>query len=146
MEKLSARGIPSVVDVSGTYLDVNTREIFRRSQLILLDVKHTKRQAFRDITGKSIDTLFRIIELINDEEVPVWVRQVVVPGINDRPQDIADLRDFVRYSPTVERIELLGYHNMGASKWEQLKIPYKLKDTPPLSEAVSYTHLTLPTK
>ena len=33
----------------------------------------------------------------------------------------------------MEKVEVLPFHKMGEYKWEQLKLDYELKDTPPAS-------------
>ena len=43
------------------------------------------------------------------------------------------LKSFLRRIKYVDKVELLGYHNMAVSKYEKLGIPYKLKDMPPMN-------------
>lgn len=133
MEALAGAGIGTVIDTSGIWIDGFTQKVIADSQMLLLDVKHSDPQKFREITGCSQDNLLKVIDLANMEDKPVWVRQVIVPGINDTEKNVEDLKQFVRQRiRNVHKIELLGYHTMAVDKWEKLGIPYKLKDVPPM--------------
>ena len=59
----------------------------------------------------------------------LWLRQVIVPNINNDEVHVKLLKKFASTIPNVERIELLPYHSMAKSKFEELKIPYRLKNT-----------------
>lgn len=133
-EKLKDQGISSVIDVSGTYVDDLTREVLKNMDLIILDIKHTKKDLFYKITGCSIDNLHQIINIIEEENIPVWIRQVIVPGLNDSENDILQLKSFVEQITAVKKVELLPFHQLGQRKWEELRLPYSLKDKEPLSE------------
>ena len=56
----------------------------------------------------------------------MWIRQVLVPGITDDEQDLLKLKDFIKSLKTVDRVEILPYHNMGKYKWEKLNFKYEL--------------------
>ncbi|XZQ28788.1 hypothetical protein ACTTAL_15020 [Rhodobacter capsulatus] len=65
------------------------------------------------------------------------IRYVLVPGWTDAPEDIARMADHVAgLGPAVELVEVLPFHQLGASKWAMLGHPYALADTPtPAPEA-----------
>jgi len=60
----------------------------------------------------------------------MWIRQVLIPGITDSENDLLELRNFLSTLKTVEKIELLPYHDMGKFKWKKLGLPYSLEGTP----------------
>lgn len=60
----------------------------------------------------------------------MWIRQVLIPGITDNEDDLLKLKDFLSTLKTVEKIELLPYHDMGKFKWKKLGLPYSLEETP----------------
>ena len=64
----------------------------------------------------------------------MWIRHVLVPGINDDETSLSRLGDFIATLKHVKRVEVLPYHNFGVFKWESLNIPYTLKDTPSPSQ------------
>ena len=67
---------------------------------------------------------------------PIWVRYVLVPGLTDDPEDIAQIAEFAAGLGNVERVDVLPFHQMGRYKWQQLGLPYTLEQTePPSSRA-----------
>lgn len=133
MGALADVGISTVIDTSGTYVDAFTPQVIRESQLLLLDVKHSDPAQFEQITGLKQDNLLKVIDMANEADKPVWIRQVIVPGINDTEENVKALKTFVTQRvKNLHKIELLGYHDMAIEKWERLGIPYKLKDVKPM--------------
>ena len=59
---------------------------------------------------------------------PVWIRQVLIPGITDSKEDLLSLKEFLSTLKNVEKIEILPYHDLGKFKWENLGLDYPLKD------------------
>ena len=68
---------------------------------------------------------------------PIWVRYVLVPGLTDDPQDIAKTAAFAASLGSVQRVDVLPFHQMGRYKWHRLKMDYTLEDVEtPSNEAV----------
>ena len=132
MKTLKENGFKSAIDVSGTYVDEFTEEAIKTCDLILLDIKHTDPERFKIITGREMDPLFDIIDMINKHEKHVWVRNVVVPDINDTEEDMVALNDFIKRIKHIDKVELLAYHTMAVSKYGKMGITYRLKGVPPM--------------
>lgn len=128
-------GIQSAIDTSGTYLDDDSDEAIRQCDLVLLDVKHPDPERFEIIAGQPQDTLLALIDIINAHKKHVWVRHVVVPDINDTPEDMEALNVFMKKIRFVDKVELLGYHTMAVEKYGKLGITYRLKGVPPMDSA-----------
>lgn len=62
---------------------------------------------------------------------PIWIRQVLVPGITDSKEDLLELKKFISSLKTVQKVELLPYHDLGKFKWENLGVKYPLFDVRP---------------
>ena len=65
-----------------------------------------------------------MISLLNKE---IWIRNVILPGINDNDEHLNKLVDFIKKINNVTRVDLLPYHTLALSKYEKLNIDYKLK-------------------
>lgn len=50
----------------------------------------------------------------------MWIRQVLVPGYTDKEEDLIELKDFLSTLKTVDKVEILPYHDMGKFKWLEL--------------------------
>ena len=67
---------------------------------------------------------------LSDHDIPIWIRYVLVPGITDDKKDLLDLKNYIDSLKTVEKIEILPFHQMGEHKWEQYGDSYELKNVP----------------
>ena len=76
--------------------------------------------------------MFKLIDVINKHDRHVWIRNVVVPDINDTEADIEALNDFIKTIKYIDKVELLGYHTMAVNKYGKLGITYRLKGVPPM--------------
>ena len=109
-------------------------ELLEHTDLILLDIKATDPVEYQEITGQDMDSFYAFLELIQKKKKPLWLRHVVVPGLNNDPVHIGAVRKFAAAIPTVEKLEFLPYHTLGVSKYKDLGIRYPLEGTPELLE------------
>lgn len=63
---------------------------------------------------------------LSANNIHMWIRQVLVPGYTDDEQDLLKLKDFISSLNTVDKVEILPYHDMGRYKWEKLGLKYEL--------------------
>lgn len=49
-------------------------------------------------------------------------------GYTDDEQDLLKLKDFISSLKTVDKIEILPYHDMGKYKWKELGLKYELEN------------------
>ena len=108
------------------------------TDLVLLDIKHIRDDAHRDLTGHTNANILDCARCLSDLGKPVWIRHVLVPGINDSDEDLEETAAFIRTLKNVERVEVLPYHTLGIFKWQELGIPYTLQGVePPTEESVA---------
>ena len=50
----------------------------------------------------------------------MWIRQLLVPGYTDSEEDLLQLKALIASLKTVQKVELLPYHDLGKYKWEEL--------------------------
>lgn len=124
-------GLHTALDTQG-FLHRNAGDDwFEPVDLVLLDIKHSDPETYQRITAQPLQPTLDFAHRLVDLEKPMWIRYVLVPGLTDGPDDIARLADFVAsLGPLVQRVEVLPFHQMGLSKWQQLGMPYALADTP----------------
>ena len=56
---------------------------------------------------------------------------MLVPGLTDDENDINQIAAFAAGLGTVERVDVLPFHQMGRYKWKELGINYTLDDVQP---------------
>jgi pyruvate formate lyase activating enzyme len=125
-------GIHTTIDTSG-YGHGNYEEIFKYTDLVLLDIKHVTDEGYKSLTGQGKSGINEFIEAVSKSGIKLWIRHVVVPGITDSDEHIRTLGKIIKTIPNVEKVELLPYHTLGVEKYEKLGIKYKLSDLEPLS-------------
>ena len=125
-------GIHTAVDTAGVGLG-KYDEILKLTDLVLLDVKHTREEDYKKITGFGMDSFHEFAAALKRAgKTDVWIRAVIIPGINDYPDYVRDLWEFAKKLPRVKKFELLPYHTLGVNKYSRLGIEYPLKDTQPM--------------
>lgn len=105
-------------------------ELLKVTDLFLLDIKHIDNDAHQKLTGHPNANILELAEYLSFKHKPVWIRHVLVPGINDADEDLNRLNAFIKSLKNVERAEVLPYHTLGMYKWERLGLENPLKDTP----------------
>jgi len=105
--------------------------------LVLLGIKTWDRERHRALTGRDNAPTLELARRLAARKLPIWVRFVLVPGLTDDPDDIAQIAAFAAELGNVERVEVLPFHQMGRFKWQTLGIRYALEHTePPTKEAL----------
>jgi pyruvate formate lyase activating enzyme len=100
----------------------------------MLDIKHIDPKEHIKLTGSKQDNIIRFARYLSDNNIPIWIRHVLVPGITDNDKYLYRLGEFIGTLNTLKAVEVLPYHDMGKSKYDALGMEYKLKDTPPATE------------
>lgn len=122
-------GIHTCIDTSGTGYDINLiDEILKYTDLVILDIKAIDNESYKKITGKDMNMVNVFINKLKERNNKLWLRQVIVPTINDNLDYILKLKEYIKQFKNIEKIELLPYHTMGKEKYKKLKIKYKLDE------------------
>ena len=132
--KLRAAGLHIALDTSGCRLDGAVRELLCEVDLVLLDVKFTREDGYKRYTGGSLSATVRFLDELCAMGKPVWIRQVIVPGLNDTREDIISLRELISGYGNIERVELLPFKKLCLEKYDALGIPFPLRDTPEIGQ------------
>lgn len=120
-------GIHTCLDTSGTaYNKKYLKEILKYTDLVILDIKAITEKEYKKMTGKSMDMFNYFLNELNKSNNKVWIRQVIIPGINDNYEYINKLKEYLKQFKNIEKVELLPYHKMGIEKYRKLNIKYRL--------------------
>lgn len=125
--KLKEQKIHTCIDTSGMFTITNDiKKLLSLTDLVLLDIKHIDDEKCKELVGKSNKFELEFARYLSDNNIPIWIRQVLVPGYTDNPDDLLKLKDFISTLKTVQKVEFLPYHNMGKYKWKKLGFKYEL--------------------
>ncbi|MBQ6815827.1 MAG: pyruvate formate lyase-activating protein [Clostridia bacterium] len=134
------QGIHTCIDTSGaTYNPANKaycqklNTLLGYTDLVILDIKHIDPVCHKKLTGSSNDRILQFAKFLNEKNIPVWVRHVVVEGYTDSPEHLFNLGLFIGNLKNVKALDVIPYHTLGVNKYKQLNIKYALEGLEPLS-------------
>lgn len=126
--ELKKYNIHTCIDTSGSFdLTSDIQKLIDLTDLFLLDIKCINDEKAKELTGVSNKKELEFARFLSSIGKPMWIRQVLVPGITDDEQDLLTLKDFISTLKTVEKVEILPYHDLGKFKWEKLGCKYELE-------------------
>ncbi len=127
--KLKKQKIHTCIDTSGMVsLTDDIKKVLKLTDLVLLDIKHIDDEKCKDLVGRSNKLELEFAKYLSDNNIPVWIRQVLIPGYTDSEEDLLKLKDFLSTLNNVKKVEFLPYHSMGEFKWKELGFKYELED------------------
>ena len=127
-KKLKEEDIHTCIDTSGMVaITDDIKELLKYTDLVLLDIKHIDDKKCKELVGRSNKLELEFAKYLSDNNIKMWIRQVIVPGFTDDKEDLLKLKSFINSLQTVEKIELLPYHNIGEFKWKKLGLDYPLE-------------------
>lgn len=131
-KELKKRNIPTAIDTSGMFdITDDIKELLNYTDLVLLDIKHIDNKKCKNLVGFSNEKELAFAKYLSNNNIPIWIRQVLIPGITDDEKDLLKLKNFISTLKTVKKIEINPYHELGKFKWEQLGCTYSLEGVRP---------------
>lgn len=103
------------------------KNVLSVTDLVLLDIKHINDEKCKTLVGHSNKLELEFAQYLSDNNISMWIRQVLVPGYTDDENDLLNLREFISNLKTVKKVEILPYHDLGKYKWEKLGVKYELE-------------------
>ena len=135
------KGIHTCLDTSGvTYrpgessYNQKLDALMEVTDLVMLDIKHIDPEAHKTLTGHDNAGILAFAKYLEEKQVPVWIRHVVVPGITDDEGQLSRLGAFIGRLSNVKALDVLPYHIMGTMKYKELGIPYPLEGVEPATK------------
>jgi len=107
------------------------KQVLSLTDLVLLDIKHINDEKCKDLVGFSNKLELEFARYLSDNNIPMWIRQVLIPGYTDDEKDLIDLKNFLKTLKTVQKVELNAYHTLGVYKWGELGLKYPLEGVRP---------------
>jgi pyruvate formate lyase activating enzyme len=140
-EKAKEKGIHTCIDTSGITYDVSDAEYIEKldrllelTDLVMLDIKHIDPQKHKDLTGHDNQGIINFAKHLVSKNVAIWIRHVIVEGYTDDDNDLLRLGEFIGSLKQVKALDVIPYHTMGASKYKEMGIKYRLEGLGALSK------------
>jgi pyruvate formate lyase activating enzyme len=122
-------GLHTAIETSGFLGDRADDNFLSCLDLVLLDIKSSDPATYRLVTGRDLAPTLRFAERLSAIGKPVWVRFTLVPGLTDAPANVDGIARFVAPMKNVEWVEVQPFHQLGAFKWNAMKLDYKEANT-----------------
>ncbi len=133
LKECKKQNINTALDTAGVGFG-DYSQILPLCDLVILDIKAINQKDYKELTGKDIDAFNNFLDQVQQHGTKLWLRQVIVPGMNDTEENIKNLAKFIKQIKNVERVELLPYKSTCKTKYENLKIAYRLDGVEDMDE------------
>ncbi len=130
LKRCQDRWLHTAMETCGYALWENMERVLEYVDYLFYDIKHMDHVVHREITGLSNELILENIgKILSNRSVPeVVVRVPVIPGLNDSEENISATAKFISDLGNAKGIELLPYHRLGKSKYEQFGMKYSLEN------------------
>ena len=105
--------------------------------LHLLDIKSGDPDTYKKITNQPLQPTLDYARRLSALGRPMWVRFVLVQGLSDDFDNVEKVADFCAGLKSLERVEILRFHQMGREKWHGWASSYPLENVEPPDAALT---------
>ena len=118
--ELKEQNIHVAIDTAGNVPWGSFEDVLPYADLFLYDMKFFSASEHERYTGVDNRLILENAGKMAERGIPMIVRLVVIPGINDSLGEFQGRLDFVKSLDAVEQIDLLPYHKLGVAKYARL--------------------------
>ena len=126
-------GINTCLDTSGSLYSENIRKLLKVTDRVLLDMKYTSDELYRENVGCDMDRVLRFLGVLQEKRIPVTVRQVIIPTVNDTEENIEELKKITKSFSVIDKIELLPFRKICQVKYDNMGITFPFGHLPECS-------------
>jgi pyruvate formate lyase activating enzyme len=126
-------GLHTCLDTCGRLGYMLTDQDLMDIDLNLLDIKSGDPVIYETVTGQPLQPTIEYARRLSALGRPTWVRFVLVPGLTDDYDNVEKVADICAELRSLERVEILRFHQMGKEKWHKLGLKYQLENVEPPS-------------
>ena len=127
-------GLNTCLDTSGCVLTSSVKELLSHTDRVLLDIKYTTDEEYRTYVGCGIETPLAFLDYLEGEGIATTLRQVTIPSINDRDEQILALKEIAESHKNVDKVELLPFRKICQVKYDGMGMNFP------------FAHISEPTK
>ncbi len=123
-------GFNTCLDTSGDILNDSVKQMLEVTDRVLLDIKYTSDELYHKHVGCGMDKPMQFLDYLCEKNIPVTLRQVTIPTLNDDDDNIYKLIEIANSHPNVEKIELLPFRKICQVKYDDMGITFPFADIP----------------
>lgn len=138
-------GLHTCLDTSGILLNDEVSALLDVTDRVLLDIKYTNDADYRTYVGCSLQPPLRFLEELQRRGIPVTLRQVIIPTLNDSEENVLSLKELAAAHSCVDKIELLAFRKICQTKYDTMQMDFPLAHLPePTAEHMAALKALLP--
>jgi pyruvate formate lyase activating enzyme len=123
-------GINCALDTSGCLYNEKIERLIGLCDLIILDYKYTNDVDYEKYVGMKRERVDIFLDRLQALGKRVWIRQVIIPGINNSESSVEKLYALKDRDSCIEKIELLPFRKLCIEKYRSMEIEFPLENTP----------------
>ena len=123
-------GINTCLDTSGCIMNDEVKNLLRHTDRVLLDIKYTDGELYKKHVGCEMEKALEFLDYLNKEKIPVTLRQVIIPTLNDNEDNVKKLKEIADNHKCVDKTELLPFRKLCQIKYDNMGIEFPFKIIP----------------
>ena len=127
LQECKNRAIHTAIDTSGFTTEELVRQAASIGDMFLYDLKFIDEEEHIKYTGVSNKQIIRNLRILSELKSTICIRIPVITGINDNPQQVDKIIDFLKQLSGVKNVDLLPYHFYARSKYQRFNRINKLE-------------------
>ena len=130
-------GINTCLDTSGSILTDAVKALLAQTDRVLLDIKYTSEELYRENVGCTLQSALDFLAYLNEHRIPVTIRQVIIPTVNDDRENMLALKEIISRYPCVDKVELLPFRKICQTKYDNMKLVFPFGHLPAATKAAT---------
>ncbi len=123
-------GINTCLDTSGSILNDSVKELLSVTDRVLLDIKYTQEHLYKNYVGCSYSSVLDFLSYLDDNKIPVTLRQVIIPTLNDSEENVIKLKELFDAHSCIDKTELLPFKKICQVKYDKMEIEFPFSNLP----------------
>ena len=123
-------GLHTCLDTSGCMMNDDIAALLDHTDRVLLDIKYMSDELYRAHVGCGREPVLDFLAELNARRIPVTLRQVIIPSLNDDADGAAALRKLAEQHACVDRIELLPFRKICQTKYDSMNLRFPFEHIP----------------
>ena len=123
-------GINTCLDTSGSIMNDSVKALLKVTDRVLLDIKYTTDELYKKHAGCEMKPVLDFLGYLDKEKIPVTLRQVIIPTLNDNEENVIELKKIADAHPCVDKIELLPFRKICKVKYDKMGIDFPFDHIP----------------
>ncbi len=124
------QGINTCLDTSGSVWNEAVKEALKETDRVLLDIKYTNDAQYRDYVGCGLQAPLEFLAYLDEQKIPVTLRQVIIPTLNDSEENITALKSIAEKHSCVDKTELLAFRKICQVKYDKMEMDFRFGHLP----------------